>query len=166
MTQHTWNTCATVLFSAQSHVPFMLSTINPNFFNHSCNHYNIRLHPMTLTSIMSLLPSLEAIYPNPKAAFTTIQAHTKHQGYAIKKTGSKASRRLFACNRAGKYDPNSKDLAVHKSKQRTATGSKMYKCLISIEVRLDHLFRQLNALCTWRSIQLYCFYTYYSPSSV
>ena len=88
---------------------------------------------------MSLLPPPEAIYPNPEAAFTTIQEHAKHHRYAFKKESKKPSRRLFTCDRTGKYDPKGKDLAVHKSKQRKATGSKIYRCLMSVELRLDHL---------------------------
>jgi hypothetical protein len=88
---------------------------------------------------MSLLPPPEAIYPDPEAAFAAIQAHAKDHGYAFKKRGKRASRLVFTCDRAGKYDPKGKDPAVHESKQRKATGSKMCGCLMSVELRLDHL---------------------------
>jgi hypothetical protein len=83
---------------------------------------------------MPLLPPPEAIYPDPEAAFTAIQVHAKHQGYAFKKGLKKDSRLLFNCDHAGKYDPKGKDPAVHKSKQRTATGSKKCGCLMSVEL--------------------------------
>jgi hypothetical protein len=86
---------------------------------------------------MSLLPPPEAIYPDPEAAFTVVQAHAKDHGYAFKKRGQRASRLVFTCDRAGKYDPKGKDPAVHESKQRKATGSKMCGCLMSVELRLD-----------------------------
>ena len=88
---------------------------------------------------MSLLPPPEAIYPDPEAAYTAIQLHAKGQGYAFKKREKKGSRIVFTCDRAGKYDPKGKDPAVHKSKQRMATGSKKCGCLMSVELRLDYL---------------------------
>ena len=88
---------------------------------------------------MSLLPPPEAIYPTPEAAFTAIQAHTKHQGYTIKKHDKKATRIIFTCDCTGKYNPKCKDLAVYKSKQCKATGSKIYRCLMIVELRFDHL---------------------------
>ena len=88
---------------------------------------------------MSLLPPPEAIYPDPEAAYTAIQLHAKGQGYAFKKREKKGSRIVFTCDRAGKYDPKGKDPAVHKSKQRKATGSKLCGCLMLVELRLDHL---------------------------
>ena len=88
---------------------------------------------------MSLLPPPEAIYLNPEAAFTAIQAHAKHQGYAFKKRGIKGSRVVFTCDRVGKYDAKGKDPAVHKSKQRASTGSKKCGCLMMVELRLDPL---------------------------
>ena len=86
---------------------------------------------------MSLLPPPEAIYATQEAAFTAIQAHAKDYGYAFKKRGKTASRVVFTCDRAGKYDPKGKDPAIHKSKQRKVTGSKIYGCLMMVELRLD-----------------------------
>ena len=86
---------------------------------------------------MSLLPPPEAIYATQEAAFTAIQAHAKDNGYVFKKRGKTASRVVFTCDRAGKYDPKGKDPAIHKSKQRKVTGSKMYGCLMMVELRLD-----------------------------
>ena len=87
---------------------------------------------------MALLPPPEAIYPDPEAAFTAIQIHAKGQGYAFKKSSNKPARRIFSCDRAGKYDPRGKDPAIHKSKQRKATGSKICGCSMSVELRLDN----------------------------
>ena len=87
---------------------------------------------------MSLLPPPEAIYATQEAAFTAIQAHAKDYGYAFKKRGKTASRVVFTCDREGKYDPKGKDPAIHKSKQRKATGLKIYGCSMSVELRLDN----------------------------
>ena len=87
---------------------------------------------------MSLLPPPEAIYPDPEAAFTAIQIHAKGQGYAFKKSSNKPARRIFSCDRAGKYNPRGKDPAIYKLKQRKATGSKIYGCSMSVELRLDN----------------------------
>jgi hypothetical protein len=70
----------------------------------------------------------EAIYPNPDAAFAAIQAYAKDQGYAFKKGSNRPNKRVYSCDHAGKYNPRGKDLAVHKSKQRTSTGSKKCGC--------------------------------------
>ena len=88
---------------------------------------------------MALLAPPKAIYPDPEAAFTAIQAHAKDQGYAFKKSSNKPSRRIFSCDRASKYDLRGKDLAVYKSKQRKATSLKICGCLMLVELRLDHL---------------------------
>ena len=87
---------------------------------------------------MSLLPPPEAIYPDPEAAFTAIQLHAKEQGYAFKKREKRSNRVVFTCDRAGKYDPKGKDPAVHKSKQRKATGSKMCGCFGVLEGAHNH----------------------------
>ena len=84
---------------------------------------------------MSLLPPPEAIYATQEAAFTAIQMHAKDNGYALKRRGKTASRVVFTCDRAVKYDPKGKDPAMHKSKQRKVTGSKMCGCLMMVEIR-------------------------------
>jgi hypothetical protein len=58
---------------------------------------------------MSLLPPPEAIYPDPNTALAAVQLHAKQHGYALKTRDSKASRVIFACDRAGKYDSEGKD---------------------------------------------------------
>jgi hypothetical protein len=87
---------------------------------------------------MPLLPPPEAIYPDPDTAFAAIQAYAKDQGYAFKKDSNRPNKRVYSCDRAGKYDPRGKDPAVHKSKQRTSTGSKKCGCLMMVELRLDY----------------------------
>jgi hypothetical protein len=109
------------------------------FSNSLYNHHNIRPRSTAPTNTMSLLPPPEAIYANPETAFTAIQAHAKDHGYALKTRGKTASRIVYICDRAGKYNPKGKDPAIHKSKQRKATGSKMCGCLMMVELRLDHL---------------------------
>ena len=80
---------------------------------------------------MSLLPPPEAIYPDPEAVFTAIQADAKDNGYAFKKRGKRASRLVFTCDRAGKYDPKGKDPAVHKSTTAaiSLTESEVFDCI-------------------------------------
>jgi hypothetical protein len=91
---------------------------------------------------MSLLPPPEAIYPDPDTAQIAIQLHAKQNGYAFYRFTSRATRILFACDRAGNYDSKGKDPAVHKSKQRKRTGSKKCGCLMKVELRLDNLSSQ------------------------
>ena len=52
------------------------------------------------------------------------------------------TRRVFACDRAGKYDSKGKDPNTHSSKQRKNTGSKKCECLMKVELRLDKLSNQ------------------------
>jgi hypothetical protein len=91
---------------------------------------------------MSLLPPPEAIYPDPTTAFTAIQAHARQHGYAFIKFNKKPSRLLFACDRAGNYDPRGKVSTVDKSKQRENTGLKKCGCLMRVELYLDRLSNQ------------------------
>jgi hypothetical protein len=91
---------------------------------------------------MSLLPPPEAIYPDPTTAFNAIQLRAKDYGYAFMKRNKKPSRLLFACDRAGNYDPKGKVLTVDKSKQRENTGSKKCGCLMKVELCLDRLSNQ------------------------
>ena len=88
---------------------------------------------------MALLPPPSAIYANPEAAFTSIQSHTKDQGYAFTRFSNKASRIVFTCNQAGKYNSKGKDPATDSSKQYKATGSKKYRCLMRVEIWFDQI---------------------------
>ena len=88
---------------------------------------------------MALLPSPSAIYTNPKAASTSIQLHAKDQGYDLTRFSNKASRIVFTCDRAGKYDSKGKDPATDRSKQRKATGSKKCGCLMRVEIRFSQI---------------------------
>jgi hypothetical protein len=87
---------------------------------------------------MSLAPPPEAIYPDTATAITAIQEHAKAHGYALFRRDKKASRELWACDRAGKYNPKGKG-AAHLSKQRASTGSKKCDCLMRVELRLDSI---------------------------
>jgi hypothetical protein len=87
---------------------------------------------------MPLLLPPEAIYPDPDTAFAAIQVYAKDQGYTFKKDSNRSNKRVYSCDRAGKYDPRGKDPAVHKSKQRMSTGSKKCRYLIIVELQLDY----------------------------
>jgi hypothetical protein len=92
---------------------------------------------------MSLLALPEALYPDPDTAFAAIQAHAMDAGYAFIKMDKKASRVVFACDRARRYNPLSKaSWATHASKQRNNTRSKKCQCLIRVELRLDKISNQ------------------------
>jgi hypothetical protein len=94
----------------------------------------------TTTATMSLAPPPEAIYPDIPTATTAIQDHAKAHGYAFFRRDKKASRELWACDRAGKYNSKGKG-AAHLSKQRASTGSKKCDCLMRVELRLDLVSR-------------------------
>ena len=103
MTQRIAYTCATVLFPAQSHVPYMLSTINikhldcfePHHHHHHHYHHYAWLRPTALTQTMSLLPPPEAIYPDPNTAFTAVQLYAKDHRYSIAKHTKRPNRIVF-----------------------------------------------------------------------
>jgi hypothetical protein len=86
---------------------------------------------------MSLALPPEAVYPDIDTAFTVIQVHAKAHGYALFQRDKKASRVLYACDCAGKYNPKGKSSNVHISKQRAGTGSKKCNCLMKVELRQD-----------------------------
>jgi hypothetical protein len=90
---------------------------------------------------MSLLPPPEAIYLDPNTALTAVQLYAKQHGYALKTRDSKASRVIFACDRAGKYNSKGKDLRMHDSKRRQS-GSKKCGCLMKVKLRLDSMSSQ------------------------
>jgi hypothetical protein len=56
---------------------------------------------------MPLTAPPEDIYPDVDTAFASVQAHAKEQHM------TKAKRRVFACDRAGRYDPRGKDSKNH-----------------------------------------------------
>jgi hypothetical protein len=87
---------------------------------------------------MSLAAPPEAIYPDVDSAFSEIQEHTRDHGYAFRRHQMRPTRRVFACDRTGKYDLKGKDLNTHSSKQRQ-TGSKKCGCLMRVELRKDNL---------------------------
>ena len=89
--------------------------------------------------MLSLLPPPKAVYSDLEAAFTAIQLYAKNNGYTFKKHNKKPFRVVYSCNRAGKLDVRGKDLAIYKSKQRKATGTKKCRCLIRVELRQDSL---------------------------
>lgn len=91
---------------------------------------------------MSLSPPSEASYTSVDTAFIAIQAHAKAHGYAFARVTTRPSRVIFACDRAGKYDPRGKDLATNTSKRRKGTGSKKCGCLMKVELRRDPLSMQ------------------------
>jgi hypothetical protein len=88
---------------------------------------------------MSLTAPPEAVYPDIDTAFTAIQAHAKEHGYAFRRHQMRSNRRVFACDRAGKYDSKGKDPNTHSSKQRESTGSKKCGCLMRVELRQDKI---------------------------
>jgi hypothetical protein len=87
---------------------------------------------------MSLAPLPKAVYPDTATAITAIQEHAKAHGYAFFRRDKKDSRELWACDRAGKYNPKGKG-AAHLSKQRASTGSKKCECLMRIELKRDSI---------------------------
>jgi hypothetical protein len=91
---------------------------------------------------MSLAAPPEAIYPDIESAFTEIQEHTREHGYAICRAQMRPDRRVFTCDRAGKYNSKGKDPNTHSSKQRKKTGSKKCECPMKVELRLDKLSNQ------------------------
>lgn len=91
---------------------------------------------------MSLAAPPEAVYPDVDTAFDEIQAHAREHGYAFRRHQMRPTRRVFACDRAGKYDSKGKDPNTHSSKQRKNTGSKKCECLMKVELRLDKLSNQ------------------------
>jgi hypothetical protein len=58
---------------------------------------------------MSLIVPPEAIYDDVDSAFTVIQAHTSEHGYTFCQHQIRSNRRVFACDRASKYDARGKD---------------------------------------------------------
>jgi hypothetical protein len=88
---------------------------------------------------MSLAAPPEAIYCDVDTAFGEIQAHAREHGYAICRAQIRPTRRVFTCDRAGKYNSKGKDPNTHSSKQRQNTGSKKCGCLMKVELRLDPL---------------------------
>jgi hypothetical protein len=86
---------------------------------------------------MSLAPPPEAVYPDTPTALASIQLHAKAEGYAFFQRDKKASRVLYTCDRAGKYNSKGKGTNTHASKKRGATGSKKCDCLMRVELRLD-----------------------------
>jgi hypothetical protein len=90
------------------------------------------------TSTMSLTAPTEAIYPDIYTAFTSIQAHAKEHGYS-----RRASRVVFACDCAGKFDSKCKDPNSHSSKQQN-TGSKKCGRLVRIKLRQEQVIQKLG----------------------
>ena len=88
---------------------------------------------------MSLTAPPEAVYPDVDTAFTAIQAHAKENGYAFCRYSRKASRVVFTCNCAGKYNLKGKDPNTHSSRQRQSTGTKKTGCLIKVVLRQDRV---------------------------
>jgi hypothetical protein len=88
---------------------------------------------------MSLIAPPEAIYDDVDSAFTEIQEHAKEHGYTFCVHQMRSTRRVFACDRAGKYNPRGKDPNTHSSKQRKRTGSKKCGCLMRVELRQEQL---------------------------
>jgi hypothetical protein len=88
---------------------------------------------------MSLAAPPEAVYPDIDTGFAAIQAHAKAHGYALVQRDKKATRVLYTCDRAGKYDSKGKNPNVHISRQRKNTGSKKCECLMRVVLRLDQI---------------------------
>jgi hypothetical protein len=65
---------------------------------------------------MSLAPPTEAVYSDLDTAIKAIQLHAKEHGYTVSKYDRKALRLVLACDRAGQYRANGKDLEVHASR--------------------------------------------------
>jgi hypothetical protein len=86
---------------------------------------------------MSLTAPPAAVYPDIDTAFSAIQLYAKESGYAFFKLDKKPSRVVFACDRAGKYNPKGTDANTHTSKQSKATDSRRCDCLMKVELRLD-----------------------------
>jgi hypothetical protein len=82
------------------------------------------------------------VYPDIDSAFNEIQAHAREHGYAFRRHQMRPTRRVFACDRAGKYDPRGKDPNTHRSKQCQNTGSKKCGCLMRVELLLNNLSNQ------------------------
>ena len=88
---------------------------------------------------MSLAAPPEAVYPDIDSVFSEIQEHAREHGYAFRRHQNRPTRRVFTCDRAGKYDSKGKDPNTHSSKQRQNTGSKKCGCLMRVELRKDNL---------------------------
>ena len=88
---------------------------------------------------MPLTAPPEDIYPDVDTAFESIQAHAKGEGYAFRRHQTKPTRRVFVCDRAGKYDPRGKGPNTYPLKQRSNSGTKKCGCLMQVELRLDKL---------------------------
>jgi hypothetical protein len=74
----------------------------------------------------------EALYKDLDTLFAAIQAHARDNGYAFFTRNKKPRRVVYACDRAGKYDPKGKDPDVHPSKRRKNTGSKKCDCQMKV----------------------------------
>jgi hypothetical protein len=86
---------------------------------------------------MSLTAPPEAIYLDVDSAFSEIQAHAREHRYSICRAQMKPTRRVFTCDRAGKYNLKGKDPNTHSSKQRNKTSSKKCDCPMKVELRQD-----------------------------
>jgi hypothetical protein len=64
-----------------------------------------------------------------------IQAYAEQHGYLVFKRDTRPNKLVYACDRAGKYDPKGKNSAVHASKQRKNTGFVGITVVCNVSVR-------------------------------
>jgi hypothetical protein len=86
---------------------------------------------------MSLLALPPAIFPDLATGFEAIQAYAKQHGYALFKRDTRPNKVVYACDRAGKYDPKGKNSTIYTSKRRKNTGLKKCDCLMKVALRRD-----------------------------
>ncbi|RFU25063.1 hypothetical protein B7463_g11275, partial [Scytalidium lignicola] len=81
-------------------------------------------------------PPPEALYTDLTALYASIQAFARANGYAFRILDSKPRRKVYACDRAGKYDSRGKKDGVHQSKQRKS-ASKKCDCKMKVAAKQE-----------------------------
>jgi hypothetical protein len=77
----------------------------------------------------------EAIYDNPSAVKTALQAHAKVNRYTISYNSSVPTRVVYVCSKSGVHDPRNQGL-VHESKRRKNTGTTKTNCKYRVAAKL------------------------------
>ncbi|RFU33692.1 hypothetical protein B7463_g2586, partial [Scytalidium lignicola] len=81
-------------------------------------------------------PPPEALYTDLTTLYTSIQAFARANGYAFRILDSKPRRKVYACDRAGKYNSRGKKDGVHQSKQRKS-ASKKCDCKMKVAAKQE-----------------------------
>ena len=92
-------------------------------------------------------PPPTAVYPDPRTAFTAIQAHAKGHGYAVMirdthPNKTNPTKIIYACDRGGKAQSRPKNPNIHPDRQRKGSRSKKCGCDMRVALKKDLISSQ------------------------